>query len=779
MTFFSRVSALSFGLAAILALSACGWETNSAVDQAGEIPKANPPGSGEIITDDDGLENETPTTPNDPNEIRLFVEATQGMQQASTTQLLWELLTPAAAYALEAGDKVTNARITVRQVNFQGNIISGNAITAADYSVFLGEDGAYSIRFQNGIPDRLDLVIVAELRNGVILRYGLPNQKSSILINAGSEYAVRKFFSTLTSAQQLQSLTECATSDTECASQNQLRMTNWLAMMAAIQDFEITLPEDASLEEALQLLDNTLAVKDYAEQFSTTIVETKLGVVNGSAITPVMDARDGTYNSIYFALGLNQGISDAGQSIVYTHRANEPLTSTSGDRTTLTYPNLVFSPTILGVINNLLVETLPFTRTSTELAAVANYVQGPAPGTADINRFIGASISFMNSAGFMDLARLQIQSITQEATDFPTGWLTNPHYTKLYTSRNSASPLSSDSMVTAFWSTGQLLQLAKEGANYKRLAVDEEMNTFGWIFHSLTSPETQPFTASILDGQKYMVISLKNSFGLDPAMSWDASIDYWSVAGGSITSLQPLSTDSENAGGADVFTKLFLQRSTTDLGLGLAESRDSGAINLTLEALPNVVYSTTSKTYEDKFTGRLGVGEWTGISDPRGNVLSFNTENGGGIAHAVKVSNSVPALTNATYTLYGNSVSTEAGITRYHNHNLATLRFGEGEATLTMREATVTADHNSLQVSEPVDTSNLYTLTPATLLPPVGAIRNQIALEFTDPQGGSTPLVLEGAAASNGHLLVLRLRYGNRVGLLYGFKTLELTENSN
>ncbi len=763
-------------LSILLGLGGCGWYTNSAVDQAGEIPNSNQGSSGQII-DDDEDEDDTPVTPTDPNEIRLFVKATTGMQEASVSQWLWELLTPPAAYALSSGSSVTNARITVEQLDFQGDIVAGNLINPSDYTVFLRDDGAYSIRFQAGIPSRLDLVIVARLTNGTQLRHALPNQKGSINIDAGSEYAVRTFYASLESADQLAALTDCGEDDTACEDQKALRMTNWLAMMAAIQDFEITLPDTDDLDDALARLDARLDVRDYAEQFSATILEDKLGVVAGGAITPVMEARDGTYNSVYFALGLNQGVADD-SSVVFTRRANEPLPVTNADVTSLTYPNFVFSPTILGVINNLLVETLPFTRQSASLQSPATYVAGPVPAVADINKFIGTTISFMNSAGFMDLARRQIQAVTRESSSSPSGWLTNPHYTRVYTTRNASSTESSDSMATAFWSTGQLLSLEKEGANYRRLGIEEELNTFGWIFHSLTSADTEPFSAALLDGEEYMVVSLEHTSGLDPALAWSGSIDYWTVADETVTSLQPLTTDPENAGGSDVFTTAILQRTGSDEAVDIELSR-AAASTLPLQALPTVVYNTNSKAFDDKFRGRLAVGDWIGMSDPLGNVLTFNTSNNGGLAHAVKVSQSVPDLAEATFTLYGNSVSIDADTTRYHNHNLGELRFAQGDVTLTLRERTVTADHSSLEVSAPADTSDAYALSPVTTTPALGAIRNQIALSFPDPTGGDTLLHLEGAAASDGNLLVLRLRYGNQIGLLYGFRTLALTENSN
>ncbi|MBK8970235.1 MAG: hypothetical protein IPM37_02265 [Hahellaceae bacterium] len=772
-------TASALGLLTFLTLGGCGWFTNSAVDQAGDQPNSIG-GARDQINDEDGeLPNPNPPTPTNPKEIRFFVEATDGMQSASTAQLIWNLLTPGQAWAMDAGDTVSSARISVRQLDYQGNLINGDGVSNSDYSVILNEDNSFSVIFSDALPDRLDLVVVAQLSNGKILRHALPPNNQSFRISVGSEYAVRAFFNSLSSSQELTNLTVCENDDTDCANQVQLRHTNWVAMMAALQDFEITIPDNYSLEEALELMGSRLDVRDYTEQFIATIKETKLNVVQGEGIAPVMDARDGTYNSVYFALGMNQGVANSDTTAVFSRRSAETLPATSGDVTNYIYPNFVFSPTILGVINNLLVETLPFTRNSLELVSPNNYVAGPVPEAADINKFVGTSISYLNSAGLMDLARLQVQSLTRTNSDAPLGWLTNPHFTRLYTARSAESAFNSDSLATAFWSTGQLLELEKNGSNYDRVQKLEDLNTFGWIFHSLASEDSDPFSAIGLDGNTYTVISLANQLNESLSLNWTSSIDYWSIDGSTVVSQQPLPTDPENSGGADIFSTQILARSTTDLGEDLVESSTPENTPLTLEALPTLVYNQTSKSHDQKYRGRLQVSDWVGMSDPLGNVLSFNLGNGQGIAHAVRVSTQVPDIANATFTLYGNSVSVDDNNTYYHNHNTSTLSFNAGVATLNLKEITVSADHLTSVVSAPTNTSESYIVQPTASIPALGAIRNQIALNFADPQGGSTPFILEGAAASAGNLLILRVNYGNRVGLLYGFKTLSLTEDSN
>lgn len=305
------------------------------------------------------------------------------------------------------------------------------------------------------------------------------------------------------------------------------------------------------------------------------------------------------------------------------------------------------------------------------------------------------------------------------------------------------SAFNSDSLATAFWSTGQLLELEKNGANYDRVQKLEDLNTFGWIFHSMISEDSDPFSISALDGDSYTVISLTNELDESQALNWSSSIDYWSVDGSTVVTQQPLTTDPENAGGADIFTTLTLARSLTDVGQDLEESSTAETEAMTVDALPSLVYSQTNKNYDEKYRGRLQVSDWVGMSDPLGNVLTFNVGNGKGIAHAVRVSTQVPDIANATFTLYGNTISTDDDHTYYHNHNRSTLTFSGGTATLNLKEYTVSADHQTRAVSVPEDTSAAYTVQPTATIPALGAIRNQIALNFADPKGGSEPFVLE------------------------------------
>lgn len=762
---------------ALVGLAGCFTnESTELVEKSNGQTPVSPGNPNNPNDPDDSL----PPVPVNPTEIRLFVEATPGMNAATTAQRLWQLLTPTPAYALEAGNRLSTATLSVRQLDYQGNLVSGG-VDPRSYTVFLNSDNSYTLRFDSGIPDRLDLVIVAQLTNGTLLRHGLPNRNKSIRVNAASEYVVRELFSRFESASQLQSLSQCASGDTACTAQKTLRMTNWELLLENVQTFELDLPEIGDLASVLEFLDQQLLFRDYVDQFAETVLEDKLQVVDGSSITPVMDARDGSYNALYFALGLNQGRpSDDEQSVVFSRRANAVKESRSGTVVSYTYPNFVFSPTILGFSNSLLVESLTFTRRANALIGPADYLAEALPTQADVNQFVGTTISFMNSQGYLDLGRLQVQAITRENEASPRGWLTNPHYTRLYSMRNAGNALSSDSMASAFWSTGQLFELTKDGSRFERVRVEEDLNTFGWIFHSRISPDSAPFSIDQLDGADYVTLSLEQRPGEDPLLAWQSAIAYWDINDGTVTSLQPLAGEAPNTGGEDLFRTFTLERTLSDATDTLLVSRQDNAQEFAATALPSLRYNQQTSNYDEKFTGRLQVGEWVGMSDPDGNVLSFNTANGSGIAHAIRVQTTgAPNLAGARFVLYGNSISTTDDETAYHNHNRSTLVFDDDSATLTLTQNTVVANHDDRSVTVPRDDSALLTPVSTSTAQSLGSIRNLLTLEFDDPAGNGEPLVLDGAIASGGNLLVLRVRQDQRVGLLYGFRELELTEESN
>ncbi|ABC31965.1 hypothetical protein HCH_05291 [Hahella chejuensis KCTC 2396] len=756
-------------------LSACGGGDESLDGAGGYTPPKN---DNKVDPPAGDASGETPPDPIDARQVNVAVLATPGMQEATVAQKILNAFLPASAYAISAGDKVA-ANLSVQQLDYRGNVISGGVISSNDYSVNRSSDGSYTITFDGSIPQRIDLVIAAELSNGSVIRTGLPNANKGILITAASEYAVRDFFSSLSSQAELDGMMPCNDGGDSCGSQAAARMLNWAALMNGVQDFEVTLPDNADLEETMAFLGDNELFDDFVDQFIATIRETKIDGATSTSIAPVLENRAGLYNSVLFAAGLNQGLPNGSPTVVFSNRIATIKTNTSAEVTTYSYPIASFTATVLGIINNIIVEQVPWERHSLTQVSDDVFNPGAQAEEDDINAHVGSTLTYLSPSGFFDMARLQTQFITREDSVSPTGWLTNPFYTRLYTTKSTNDDsTSSPSMASAYLSDGFAIELAaKSTGGYSRELTLEKLNTFGWLFHSRQSSD---FSTSVIDGGDYGVISLRQKLDTDPVMSVTGTIHHWQATSSNIAQTQPAPV----AGDPDIYHTYQMSRSADGSASGVGVSTETPE-SLALERLPTIKYNNDDKAYETQYTGRIKAGAATGVSDPSGNVLSFNIDSeteGQGIIHAVRLSDTDINYTGASYVLYGNSFGISAGATVFGNHNLSTLTFDDASvATLHLNERRVTQTIGSQTLSDIENHDGDYSLTPqASPAANTGADRNLLKLDFTDPQpaGGET-LTMEGFAASGGNLLVLLVRYGDRIGLVYGFKQQALTANSD
>ncbi|WP_026180291.1 hypothetical protein [Hahella ganghwensis] len=758
-----------------LSLSGCGGGEES-LDGLG----THQPPSG----DDDGVED-----PVASNEINLKVEATSGMSSATTAQRLFNLLTPNKAYAIDAGDSV-NADIKVRHLSRDGEVLFDNVITEGDYFVVDNENGTYTIVFDNSIPDRIDLAIIATLSNGTVLRRGLPNSAEGIVINAATEYAVQQFFSSFDNQSELDALLPCTTSG--CEDQSDIHMLNWLALNNAVMDFEITIPDSYDLDEAVALLDSNTLVKDYVDQFIETIKEDKVESIEDTTIAPALSNRSGNYHSILFAMGLNQGLPDESdadnKTIVFSNQTSDVLTNTESDVTSYIYPKIVVSTSILN-FNPVMIEQIPWSRNSlTQLSDNTFDISSTIIDT-ETNRQEGSVFTYLSPRGHFDMARLQTQVVTQESSASPTGWLNNPFFTRYYTTKAANDDdETSEGIASAYISDGLVFRLSEDtGGDYQREETLEKSHTFGW-FYSLKMTDSDDFSLDTLDDASYGVIHLTQSLQTTQPVDLNAGIEQWEVNGNEVVVTQP------TLGGSDpeIFNTYGTGRNTdlTANTVSLVAAND-GSYSLSALASPSNINASA-----DNFKGRIQLdnwassgddrGDWVGASDPLGNVLVLRTDSetsGQGIAHAVRISDANISLANNRYYLYGNSFRATDTETVLSNYNLSTLEFdNDGDtATLSVKELRVTQTINDPELSDISNNTSDYTVQP-TASPASNTnpdYRNLLKLDFADPTGGTDNFILEGFIASEGKVLILRLRYGENLGILYGFLEQELTASSD
>ncbi|OZG70518.1 hypothetical protein BTA51_25635 [Hahella sp. CCB-MM4] len=721
------------------------------------------------------------------NEINLRVEATTGMRSATVSQRLFDFMTPAKAFAIDAGSSVS-ADIKVRHLSRDGEVLYDGVIDEGDYFIVDNENGTYTIVFDgSSIPNRMDLAIIATLSNGTVLRRGLPNTAEGIVINAATEYAVQQFYSSFSSQSELDNLLSCTSG---CDGQSETHMLNWLALNNAVMDFEITIPDDYDLDEAIDLLDSNSLVQDYVDQFIDTIKETKVESIDNSTIAKALSNRSGNYNSVLFAMGLNQGLPDESdadnKTVVFSNQTSDVLTNTASDVTSYIYPKIVISTSILS-FNPVLIEQVPWSRTSLTQLSDNTFDTSSTIIDTETNRQEGTVFTFLSPKGHFDMARLQTQTITQETSASPTGWLNNPFFTRYYSTKSAdADTETSEGIASAYISDGLVFRLSENSnGKYDREETLEKSHTFGWLY-SLKMTDSDDFDIETLDEADYGVVSLTQKLETTNPMELRAGIEQWSVNGSTLQVTQP----TLGGGDPEIF-KTYETGRNSDLSANAVSivATNDGSYNLSAIASPSNI-----NTGSDKFTGRVQLnnwnsagddrGDWTGASDPLGNILVLRTnseESGQGIAHAVKISKTNVSLAGNRYYLFGNSFQSTDMETVLSNFNLSTLEFdSSSNATLTVKELKVAQTIGDQILSETTNNSAAYTTQPTTS--PASNTnpdyRNLLKLEFSDPTGGADNFILEGFVGSEGKVLVLLMRYGQHLGLLYGFLEQELTASS-
>src|SRR5690606_11181795 len=182
-------------------------------------------------------------------------------------------------------------------------------------------NGIHTINFTNRYESRIDLAIEATLPGGTTLRRPLPNttrtgptnNKVPHSVNVATEYAMRSFFDYVEQDQQhrehFDQLLNCPQLALECRTQAATALANLLALSEGTSDFEISIPEEYDLEEAIDYLESHLDLRRFVEKSSKSVLAKTLGgQTSDGEIPDVLDSVVGNYNGVSYALELNQGL---------------------------------------------------------------------------------------------------------------------------------------------------------------------------------------------------------------------------------------------------------------------------------------------------------------------------------------------------------------------------------------------------------------------------------------------------------------------------------------
>ncbi|WP_369602542.1 hypothetical protein AAIA72_06195 [Hahella sp. SMD15-11] len=777
-----RMTLLATLFSALL-LTACGGGSE-AVDGARNISTGKT-GSGDTI--EGGTESNKPDSSINPNEVVVRVEATSGM----------------TARALSAGSATTAPSISVVRLDREGNE-HADVVQGSDYSVRINSDNTYTITFPDGIPNRLDLVVKATFTDGsgTVLRRALPNSNQGILINAATEHAVRRFFSTRTFPDQstFDALLPCGTLEKDCHESNDPRPALWQGLNDAVTDFEISFEDSADLNTILSALDDNALFTRYEDQYFNAI---KADIIKGNTLSEISQAlevptvlqnRGGTYNAVSFALEAT-AFTDDTPSTGVGDRYGDPAQLES-DITTWQYPRVILSNLGIASIPTVLTEDVPILR---------DVLKESVGGSAELivensdsehnSQFAGNTFMFLNTGGFWEFGRRQTQTITRKNDPIPQGWLQNPFFSHLYSAQAQKA------MVGVMLANTQNynLQYNADKKTYSRLNKARDIYTFGWDVYLRQSDEDtettdDDFTLARLDsgnGQaKYGALYFEQTLSAssNPRAGYASGVEIWTsgpISGSSVT----LSRSQPNA----FYTTISLSRDSSHVVSGPASTVTTSPGNLTASLAETLIYDKDTQTNIDRPVGRLMLSDAVGAASPDGSLLAATDASDSStrrfwVAVKLPASHTVKDFAGQTWELHGNFVLLDSGQHCFGQTDGATLTFdSSGLATLNWGEIRVCETANSGQLTAPV--RETFTQTPSALPATEGAADTNVpqafSLSLSDPAGGSDTFGLKGFVADQGvegsdkaDLMVLRLEYGNRLGLIFATRRQSLTPDS-
>src|SRR5690606_37306236 len=415
-------------------------------------------------------------------------------------------------------------------------------------------------------------------------------------------------------------------------------------------DFEISIPEEYDLEEAIDYLESHLDLRRFVEKSSKSVLAKTLGgQTSDGEIPDVLDSVVGNYNGVSYALELNQGLQQPEQPTAILRNWSSSFSEVQTDsKITYQAPSLTVANMGFNIISSLLVGAVPSVHQTLALTDSTPEITSSPEGERNLidqtNTYAGYTLQ-----GTYDYGLLQHQSLTGEkkASTETIGWLNNPYFNSLYDATAQGA------LLTARVTTGLAFRLSGAQAPYKREELREKLNRFTFSAYSKRADVSQTdsskgFDPARLQGKRYGVVMLTQKFNEsgDPVTA-AGSIRHWEMdlSGFELEDTLPVPTASD----LDIF------RSWTPSydGSGLADSQNSTPIERGYEALLSRL--TQDNTAYSARTGLLklttGTESWEGISDPNGELLSFaiNTASDGqGIAHAI------PLLTDVGLSAPGN-----------------------------------------------------------------------------------------------------------------------------
>lgn len=713
-----------------LLLTACG-SGDSAIDSVRDIP--NRFGSTQNALDDfsSGSTGDSSNTRGlKPNQARLTME-------------LPGLLAP------EGEATRRNLRIVIPdELRVYHTNTSQQKFEDVSYSTEKGADGHFILTFDDGIPVGPDVVIEARYGNHIMTALASDADRD-IKVNPFSHYLVTEILWRYYSKTDYQTVLACVDNPT-C-----INKYVWGTLADQVHDFEIDIPENASIDQAT----GTLATRaDFARYVENMANYALLGQASSDRIR----ASAADYNSVFFALELGQTfresrIAGAGQWGTRIAR-EEKLTS---DNSAFLYPALTLTSfDAFGLNITSLATGIPYDRetlihgfhdtSGSGVPEQAFYSRGAehwernshssAPGAATLTTAPPARLM----AG-----RALYQSITNRNSNEINGWTRNPYYLNAFTSEPADEQSGPDRVLSNYFTAGKSIALADEGGKLKRQKTLEDHYLSVFELHLQRS---KAFDSSAIENGEYNLAYFSAKLNSDAAPTFGAGFGSWTTGNAPALESWALSRDNSlqptlTPGPAPGVWQLSNRRSNLSYGTDYI-----GRLNL-------------FQSNEGPAYGQPDLG--VGASTPDSSLLAFNLDTasfGTGIAIATrKTSNDLPQ--DARYRVQGLVTGLSGPANTLYQIDNGTLTISNGTATL--MAGTPTANDGSVFAVQ-------HRIMDNTVNTPENTLWN-ISFSFTassglieDNDGGGPDI--NGIYSNNGDQLFLTIQQDSgtelRTGLL-------------
>ncbi len=604
-------------------------------------------------------------------------------------------------------------------------------VASVDVSQRTDSDGSVILAFPGGLPLGPDVLIEARYGNAV-LRAMASDADRDIKVNPFSEYLVRYGLASYT-AGELDQLQACIDA-TFC-----LNKYVWSTLADQVQDFEIELPSNATVDTAIDVLHNRGDFASYVSHMAdyALLDDSSSGKISVSSAD---------YNSVFLSLGLGQSFAESsisGAGAWSTQTAQEEK-QTNNAGTGYVYPALTLASfDAFNIKVTSLATDIPYDR-DVLLHADGNNFYRRGPEVWDRNTHSSSPGAATLQDGVRLLAgRSLYQSITGRGSSRVIGWTRNPYYLDAYVSAPARNTVGPDRVLASYFDAGKAIELDDSGGQLTRGATLE--NTFSSVFelHLLRPASGTSFDPTVIYGGQYNVVYLASRYDNDALpLALEAGLGTWSV-------------------GNDGTINQGLARSIVRQGSSGAVIRDESGTITTSWLISNRLSRLSNG---DRYIGRLNLDIGTptanfatpdigmGASTPDGSLLAFNLDRsvlGNGLLIAAERPGTTPAPpASGRYRIQGVIAGVSGTDDRLRQLNDAVLTLTSStSAQITGESISIVHDVAADTVTPPAATTENHTLAYSSNVPAAGQV------QFTDGT-----LTLDGFFSADQSQLFLRAR---------------------